>query len=273
MFNNLSVLVTGAAAGIGKALCEELCQRGARVYAADIQDEKTALLVDQCQGPGSIRAVHLDVSQADDFSRALDIIQNECGQLDMLVNNAGIVIGGDFLESELSDIQKIVDINLWGVIHGTRQAYKIMAQQGHGIIVNVASPAGVMPVPLSTAYSATKHAVVGFSHSLREEAALYGVKVCVVLPGMVKSDMWDSAINIKGYNYKSEMEGMGLKVVSAADAAKAILRGVENNQRNIIFPLLNRVIATLYRLSPQLLGQFFLKPLLKPLAESLAKKK
>jgi NAD(P)-dependent dehydrogenase (short-subunit alcohol dehydrogenase family) len=269
-FTYKTALVTGAAAGIGRALCQELCRRGALVYAGDIQEEKLASLVASAEGPGSITAVALDVSQSAEFAAAYAAILSDHGRLDLAINNAGIVIGGDFRETSIEDIEKITSINYWGVIYGTRQAYEIMVEQGRGQIVNVASPAGVMPVPMSTAYSATKHAVVGLSHSLRAEAALYGVQVNVVLPGMVKSELWENAINTGDYDYKEEMESTSLAQITAAEAALAILRGVERDQENIVFPLVNRIIVKLYQMFPGLLTRVVTAPLLRPLRDSLA---
>ena len=196
-------------------------------------------------------------------------MQQDCDSLDYVINNAGIVVGGEFRETSLQEIEKITQVNYWGAMHGTKQAYDIMTRQGSGHIVNVASPAGVMPVPLSTAYCATKHAVVGLSHALRAEGALYGVKVSVVLPGMVKSELWENAINTGDYDYKKEMEGGGIPQITGAEAAIAILKGIARNQQDIVFPFLNRVIVKLYQLFPGLMTGIVTKPLLAPLRRSL----
>jgi short-subunit dehydrogenase len=139
-----------------------------------------------------------------------------------------------------------------------------MLKQGYGHIVNVSSSAGMMPVPNQSMYSAIKHAVIGLSHSLREEAALHGVKVSAVLPGLVQSDLWDKAINIKDYNLKQNMESTGLKPVSAHEAAEAILQGISANDRSIIFPRINRIILRLYQLFPGLMTKLAVRPLAKP---------
>ena len=122
----------------------------------------------------------------------------------------------------MADLEKITNINFWSVIYGTKLAYAQMIKQGDGHIVNVSSSGGAMPVPNQSMYSGIKHAVLGLSHSLREEAARYGVRVSAVLPGMVKSDMWESAVNVKDYSLKKSMENTGLKPLSAHDAAEAI---------------------------------------------------
>jgi short-subunit dehydrogenase len=122
----------------------------------------------------------------------------------------------------------------------------------------------MMPVPNQSMYSAIKHAVIGLSHSLREEAALHGVKVSAVLPGLVQSDLWDNAVNIKDYNLKKNMESTGLKPISPYVAAEAILQGVSANDRSIIFPRSNKIIVRLYQLFPGLMTKLAVKPLAKP---------
>jgi short-subunit dehydrogenase len=269
IFEDKSVLVTGAAAGIGRALALEFCRQGALVYAADIQLEKLQTLKDVAEGSGSITGLSLNVTDPTQFASAFERIQQDRGTLDYVINNAGIVVGGDFRETSVAEIEKITQVNYWGTVYGTKQAYDIMTRQGSGHIVNVASPAGVLPVPLSTAYCATKHAVVGLSHSLRAEGALYGVKVSVVLPGMVKSELWENAINTGDYDYKKEMESGGIPQITSEEAAIAILRGIDRNQRNIVFPFLNRLIVRLYQLFPGLMTGVVTKQLLAPLKRSI----
>jgi short-subunit dehydrogenase len=269
IFEGKSVLVTGAAAGIGRALALEFCRQGALVYAADIQLEKLQSLNDVAEGSGSITDLSLNVTDPTQFASAFERIQRDCGTLDYVINNAGIVVGGDFRETSVAEIEKITQVNYWGAMYGTKQAYDVMTRQGRGHIVNVASPAGVLPVPLSTAYCATKHAVVGLSHSLRAEGALYGVKVSVVLPGMVKSELWENAINTGDYDYKKEMESGGIPQITSEEAAIAILRGIDRNQRNIVFPFLNRLIVRLYQLFPDLMTGVVTKQLLAPLKRSI----
>lgn len=261
-FQNKTVLVTGGAAGIGRAVCEALCVSGAIVYAADINKEGLRRLVDSTH-EGNISTIEMDVSQRQDFNNAINRIVHEHGRLDMLINNAGIVLGGDFGETSIESIERIININLWSVIYGTKLAYAQMRKQGHGHIANVSSSAGMMPVPNSTVYCAIKHAIVGLSHSLREEAALHGIKVSTILPGMVQSDLWVNAENVDGYDYQKTMENTGIKPISAEQAAIAILKGLSTNQRSIIFPRLNKIIVRAYQLMPRLITRLAVKPLAK----------
>jgi len=139
--------------------------------------------------------------------------------------------------------QKVVDINLWGVIYGTQHGYALMLKQGHGHIVNTASTAGVAPVAKSTAYAATKHAVVGLSTSLREEGRAHGIRVSVAVAGLVDTGIFQAATNLKGHDYDAAMRKVPIRKITPAQAANAILKGVERNQQYIVFPGLNRLIG------------------------------
>lgn len=255
---NKTVIVTGGASGIGRGLCEELSERGAIVYAADVN---TAGLRSLCESHTAIQSITLDVSKQGDFQAAIQQVVDKHGRLDILINNAGIALAGAFLDTDISTLEKITNINLWGVLYGSKLAYTQMVRQGYGHIVNVSSSGGLMPVPNQTMYSAIKHAVTGFSHSLREEAALHNVNVSAVFPGMVASDLWDTAINVKDYNMKKSMESTGLKPISPRQAAEAIIKGIEANHRSIIFPAINRLIVRLYQLMPSLMTKIVVAPL------------
>jgi len=264
-FKNKTVIVTGAAAGIGRAVVEALAARGAHVYATDINEAGLKTISDSIQ---TIVAVKLDVSQLREFQQVIDRVLADHGRLDIIINNAGVGLAGDFNNTSITELETLTNINYWSVIYGTKLAYAQMVEQGHGHIVNVSSSGGAMPVPNQALYSGIKHAVLGLSHSLREEAAHYGVKVSTVLPGMVESDMWDSAVNVKGYSLRASMENTGLKPISAYNAAQEILQGISSNKRSIIFPRINRVTLCLYRLMPNILTRLFVSPLGKLTPES-----
>lgn len=258
-FSRQVALVTGAASGIGRGLCEALTDEGAVVYASDVDEPGLEALAAETP----VHRLVLDVSRADDFDRALQHIIDARGRIDLVVNNAGIGVVGEFLEIELDDLERIVDVNLWGVIHGTRKAYEHMAAQGHGHIVNVASSAGVMPVPMQTPYAMTKHAIVGFSRSLRVEAAVHGVHVSAALPGLVRTGFFGAA-NVAGdYRYEEAMEGLPITPISPRRAAEHILRGVRANRELIAFPTSNRVILWLLRHFPSLMSPLLARATLR----------
>ncbi|MGJ8668056.1 MAG: SDR family NAD(P)-dependent oxidoreductase [Oceanococcus sp.] len=252
-FQEKSALITGAASGIGYALCQALWQRGARVYATDINTQGLAKLHES--SAGAIQTIALNASDASAMQNLQERIVSEHGALDFQFNNAGIVAGGPFEAMSMDSWHKIVDINLWAVVHGSRLAYAQMKKQGHGHIVNTASTAGMAPVAKSTAYAMTKHAVVGLSTSLREEARPYGVHVSVAIPGLVDTAIFGQAINLAGHDYAAAMKQVPIKKISPQQAAIAMLKGVENNQQFIVFPLYNKLIVALNRLLPGLMAR------------------
>ena len=252
-FKDKIAIVTGGASGIGYSLCRELCQRDAMVYAADLNADGLERLRQECSG-GKLITSLLNVTDEAAVKALLDRAVDEQGRIDYLFNNAGIVVGGDFENMDFGKWKKIIDINLWGVIYGTQHAYAQMLQQGHGHIVNTASTAGITPVAKSTAYAATKHAVVGLSTSLREEGRKHGIRVSVAIPGLVDTNIFATATNLKGHDYEAAIRKVPIGKISPTQAARHILDGTARNQPYIVFPAINRVIVGLYRLMPATIG-------------------
>ncbi|MCC7536413.1 MAG: SDR family oxidoreductase [Deltaproteobacteria bacterium] len=181
-------LVTGGASGIGRALGEELARRHAEVWLADLQHaaaEEVAARIRRLGGRAT--AVHLDVTDGAAFERVVAELFAKAGRLDYFFNNAGILVMGNARFYEAPDWDKQLDVNVRGVCNGVRAVYPRMVAQGFGHIVNTASVAGLVAIPLLTGYSMTKHAVVGLSKALRVEAAGYGVRVSALCPGVIRT--------------------------------------------------------------------------------------
>jgi len=188
VFEGKVASVTGAASGIGRALSEELARRGAAVVLADLQaEEADAAAAALRAAGGSATAAGLDVADFESVRRLIERVAAEHGHLDFIFNNAGIGVGGEIRDHTIAAWNRIIDVNIRGVVHGVQAAYPIMVRQGSGHIVNTASMAGLSTAPLTTSYSATKHAVVGLSKGLRAEAADLGVKVSVLCPGVIRT--------------------------------------------------------------------------------------
>ena len=250
-WNGAVVVVTGAAGGLGRALAEGLAERGARVHAVDVDAAGLGALSAAVDGT---TAHQVDVADAEAVNDLVDKVVHQDGRLDHIFNNAGIFAAGPFEELDDATWRRIVDINLWGVINGTRAAYSQMLKQGSGHIVNTASSAGVLPVAKGVAYAATKHGVVGLSTSLRAEAARKGVKVSVVVPGLVDTGIFATAKEINGYDYDRKIEQLPFGKIPASRAASEIIAGVERNRQFITFPRSNRVIVGLNRLLPDVMS-------------------
>jgi NADP-dependent 3-hydroxy acid dehydrogenase YdfG len=253
-FAGKTAVITGAASGIGYALTRELSRLGAIVYAADRNVAGLASLREDCAA-ASVVSCRLDVTDEGAVKALLERVVAEQGQLDFLFNNAGIVVGGDFEHMNAAAWQQIVDINLWGVVYGSQHGYALMLRQGHGHIINTASTAGVVPVARSTAYAATKHAVVGLSVSLREEARAHGIRISVAIPGLVDTNIFRTATGLNGHDYAAAIGKVPIRKIAPEQAAKAMLSGVARNRQYIIFPGYNRLIVGLSRVMPGLVGR------------------
>lgn len=252
VFKDKVVIMTGGASGIGKTVVEELGRRGATVIVSDINESGAHEVAESInKAGGRAQATQLDVTQEEAVRGLIESTASEQGQLDYMFNNAGIALGGEVRDLEMDQWRKIVDINLWGVVYGTTAAYKVMREQGSGHIVNVASVAGLVPVPIETAYAMTKHAVVGLSTSLRIEAETFGVKVTVICPGFIDTNIFE-ATAANEVNWVDAKSAIKVKLMEPDDAALAILKGVERNEARVVFPALYRTMWRMFRLSPGL---------------------
>jgi NAD(P)-dependent dehydrogenase (short-subunit alcohol dehydrogenase family) len=248
-------IVTGAASGIGRALALALARAGARVIVSDIDgagaDAVAATINSGALGHASASA--LDVTDAAAVNVLVQQTVAAHGRLDMMVNNAGIAVTGDARDLTLAHWRRVIEVNLMGVVHGADAAYKVMAAQGHGHIVNIASLAGLTPFPSNAPYSATKHAVVGLSLSLRAEGEDLGVKVSAVCPGFIESNIFSAseAVNLPRDELAAQIP---FRKVPTAEAARRILAGVARNQAVIVFPAYARLMWWLYRLQPRMVA-------------------
>jgi NAD(P)-dependent dehydrogenase (short-subunit alcohol dehydrogenase family) len=253
--------VTGGASGIGRAICAALVARGANVVVADINASGAAAVARELdeRGPGSSVSVSLDVGDARGFEAAVGAARAEQGRLDLLFNNAGIGVGGPVEELTLAHWERILDVNLRGVVHGMRAAYPVMIEQGFGHLVNTASLAGLTPFPLGVPYAMTKHAVVGLSVSLRIEARAHGVKVSAVCPGVIDTPILDGEgppdlprTRVAGRGREIMLHGNRGPAYPPERLAEDVLRGVERNQAIIVAPARARTAWLANRLAPRL---------------------
>lgn len=253
-FQDAIAVVTGGASGIGRALCEELGRRGAVVVVTDVNEAGARqVAAGICSAGGRASGVRLDVRDAAAVRRLCEETVAAHGRLDYVFNNAGFAVLGEVRDLGPEHWRSIVDVNLWGVIHGVNAAYPLMVRQGAGHIVNTASVAGLAGFPTATPYATTKYAVVGLSLSLRAEAEDLGVRVSVVCPGFVQTGIFEAGIYV-GARKEELLETIPVKLMDVADAARAILRGVEKNRAVIVFPGYARFFWWLTRLHPAVAG-------------------
>ncbi len=255
-YNGKTAVITGGASGIGRALAEELCRRGALVTLADrnaalLEETVSALAAKGREAEGTA----LDVTDLEAVKGVVESVVSRRGRLDYMFNNAGIAVFGETHEFSYDDWHRVIDTNLYGVVHGVMAAYPVMVEQGSGHIVNTASLAGLVPATGEISYTASKYGVVGLSNSLRAEAAHYGVKVSVVCPGFIRTPMYDNLELVKLDRDKvMEMAPPGMPVDRCA---RVILRDVERNRAIITVAAEAKLFWSLQRLSPALVRAIF----------------
>lgn len=238
-FKDKVVVVTGAASGIGREMALAFARRGARLAIVDIDEPGLQGVRDELARMGTEVHVHVvDVSRADEVEALCDAVYRDLSRVDVLCNNAGVALAGRFEDATLSDWEWIVGANLWGVIHGCHFFYPCMiAQGGGGHIVNTASGAGLGPLPIMTAYVCTKFAVVGFSETLRAEAAIHGIGVSTICPGVVYTPITRNARFVSGTNRSTPQQAQERvkriyeRINHTPDrVAAAAVRAVEKNR-------------------------------------------
>jgi uncharacterized protein len=212
-------VVTGASSGIGRSTALALARRGSTVLVTARRKDRLDDLVSFIRSRGGVaEAIPCDVTEP---SRIADLARTALERFercDILINNAGIPAGAPFLELSLDQMRLVIDTNLMGVVWGSRAFLPAMLKQGRGHILNVASLAGRHAVPGSALYSATKHAVVGFSESMNHETASRGVLVTAVNPGFVDTE---------GFPQKDLPDAI---VMRPEKVARAICRAIERGR-------------------------------------------
>lgn len=188
-------VVTGAARGIGRAIATELVSRGVSVVIADLRAESLGAVAEELAavGDGVVMPVTVDVTDAEAMTALAQRVQERFGRIDLVVNNAGIAPndGRPMWEADLVQWRRVVDVNLFGMLHGVRAFVPHLVEVGRGHVVNIASLAGLSGTPLSASYGTSKHAAVALSETLSAELELMGspIGVTVVCPGFVRTPM------------------------------------------------------------------------------------
>lgn len=251
-------IVTGAASGIGYALSEALVDRGASVWMADVDASRLSRAVAAFNGRA--RKLVLDVRDAAAVRRAVETVVAETGQIDFIFNNAGVGMTGEMRELTSEHFDRVIDVNVRGVVNGVTAAYPHMVRQESGHIVNTASLAGLAAAPLLAPYAMSKHAVVGLGSSLHVEAARYGVRVTTLCPASIDTPMLDADTppDLPRLSWRCDVRRYLAKLsgppVDPDRFAEAALRGVERGKAMVIFPARARVVALMQRLVPGLVA-------------------
>lgn len=247
-----TAIVTGAASGLGRALAIELGRRGWRVALADVNDEgsqETLTRVRQVGGDGLV--AHLDVTSPEDWRALRDKLRENWSQLDLLVNNAGVSMGGDVGDLPLEDWEFIININVYGPIHGCRTMIDWMKANSQGAhIVNIASLAAVASAPGMAAYNVTKAGVVALSETLYNELKPHNIAVTVACPDFFATNICRSARFQTNEQKRVADRMMKDSKLTADDVAARVMRAVDRKQLYVFVPRLADLVWRMKRLMP-----------------------
>jgi NAD(P)-dependent dehydrogenase (short-subunit alcohol dehydrogenase family) len=232
-------VVTGAGSGIGRALAANLASRGARLAISDVNDTALGETVAICEKAGAeVRGYHLDVADRAAVLAHAEDVTRDLGEANLVVNNAGVALMATVEEMSWDDLDWLMGINFWGVVHGTKAFLPHLIASGDGHLVNISSVFGFVGVPSQSAYNAAKFAVRGFTEALRQEMLIAGhpVAVSCVHPGGIKTNI---ARDARAARELIPVEERADRFERAArttpeKAAEIILRGVDRRSPRIL---------------------------------------
>jgi NADP-dependent 3-hydroxy acid dehydrogenase YdfG len=247
-------VVTGAGSGIGQALAVALGRAGASVAISDVDTEGLKVTEDRLSAIGTrVKADRLDVTERERFLLYADEVKDHFGKVNQIYNNAGIAFTGDIEVSQFKEIERIMDVDYWGVVNGTKVFLPHLIASGDGHVINISSLFGLHAVPGQAAYNSAKFAVRGFTEALRMEMeiARHPVKVTTVHPGGIKTAIARNSTTAEGLDQASlaELFDKKLTMTTPEKAAQVILDGVAKNKARVLVGLDAKIIDGLVRLT------------------------
>lgn len=232
-------VVTGAGSGIGQALAVELGRSGAKLAISDVDTEGLAVTEERLKAIGApVKADRLDVTEREAFELYAGAVKEHFGKVNQIYNNAGIAYSGDVEVSSYKDIERVMDVDFWGVVNGTKSFLPHLIESGDGHVVNISSLFGIFSVPGQAAYNSAKFAVRGFTEALRQEMAVakHPVKVTCVHPGGIKTAIARNATAAEGIDVQKMANAFDKKLAktSPEKAAKIILEAVRKDRARVL---------------------------------------
>ncbi|MDG0979092.1 MAG: SDR family NAD(P)-dependent oxidoreductase [Halieaceae bacterium] len=251
--SNPIIAITGAGSGIGHALAQLANTRGYRLALADInlaalESLRTDLGLDETQ----CLTHAVDVSSFDAVNAWRDAIQSAFGGVDIVINNAGIALIANADVQSNEDIARVMDVNFWGVVHGSKAFLPLLRQSKDPHLVNVSSIFGIMAVPSQSAYNASKFAVRGYTEALRQEIEEDGIHVCCVHPGGIKTNIVKSAtiLNPNRNREQAMADFDTMAPTTPAQAAQTIFKAIDRRQKRCLIGRDAKWLSLLTRLFP-----------------------
>lgn len=258
-FTGKTAIVTGAGSGIGRALALALADAGcSRLAVTDIRQERLDLVVDELTDRGvEARGYLVDHSRLDDVKGFAERFFEEHGRVDILCSNAGVGLGGRFLETSIEEWEWVMSINFWGAVYMMKVFVPEMIERGGGSILLTASDAGLGPLPFSSAYNTTKYGVVALGETIRTELSEHNIKVSLLCPGDIKTNIIkDGPLHIYDRSGASNKPAIVKyyeeKGADPSIVAEAALRGLERDRPIILVPWIHHgYLILLRRISPR----------------------
>jgi NAD(P)-dependent dehydrogenase (short-subunit alcohol dehydrogenase family) len=247
-------VITGAGSGIGRALAYDLARRGAILAISDVDGTGLAATAKQVRVIGAkVHQARLDVTDRAAVLSYADDVVAEFGGVNIVINNAGIAFTGDVEQMSFEQIERVMDVDFWGVVNGTKAFLPHLIASGDGHVVNISSLFGLMAMPGQSAYNAAKFAVRGFTEALREEMLVSGhpVHVTCVHPGGIKTAIARNAGSVDGADQAALAAFFDDKLAktSPESAAKTIIRAVIGNRPRSVVGLDAKVLDLLVRIT------------------------
>lgn len=247
------VVITGAGSGIGRALAFNLAAKGARLALSDIDTAGLAETVRQVEALGAdVHSQQLNVAERQAVLAYAETVAAHFGTVNQVYNNAGIAYNGNVEDAEFKDIERVMDVDFWGVVNGTKAFLPHVIASGDGHIVNISSLFGLISVPGQSAYNAAKFAVRGFTEALRQEMIVskHPVKVTCVHPGGVKTAVVRNATVAENEDHRTltDFYDKWLLIHSPEMAARTIVNGVADGHGRVVIGLEAKAIDLLARL-------------------------
>jgi len=247
-------VVTGAGSGIGQALAVELARSGAKVAISDVDTEGLAETEQRMKAIGApVKADRLDVTEREAFLAYADAVAEHFGKVNQIYNNAGIAFSGDIEVSQFKDIERVMDVDYWGVVNGTKAFLPHLIASGDGHVINVSSVFGLFSVPGQAAYNSAKFAVRGFTEALRQEMILAGhpVGVTTVHPGGIKTAIARNAGAAEGLDRDELAKAFDKRMARTTPetAARVILDAVRKNKARVLVGTDAKILDALVRLT------------------------
>ena len=258
-FKDKVAVITGAGSGIGRAIAMQLASEGARLALSDVNETALAETMRLLAPNAVARAYRLDVSSREAVFAHAEQVHADFGTVHLLFNNAGTTLVGTFEHQTIEEMRWLIDINLWGVIYGTKAFLPMMLEQREGCIVNLSSVFGLIGFPTHSAYNISKFGVRGLTECLWSELEGTGVEAICVHPGGINTGFdTRSRMSAAAGQQEQAMKARAatIMVTTPADCASAILDGVRRGRRRIVTGRHSRLLSWLPRLLPSSYPRF-----------------